>query len=305
MKRIVIISVLIFTFGHLLIAQTITITKSYELSNETKISGFYPSFNLSGNKLLFSSDGYNGLSMYDFSTNTVNVISNEAGAGYEPMFGADDTKIFYRKTSYINNRKFDAIESYNISDRKKTVMLSPKRDVKQARNFHNGFIVTAERKLIKSTFGKTTLKMPVYVTTQDLKIYLYINNNFTILNPLNQAESRYLWVSLSPNEKMILFTAAGKGTYICDLNGKIISSLGYMNAPVWYDDNFVVGMQDKDDGHVITASKIVMISSNGKTKSVISQANEVAMYPTTSVKASKIAYNTLEGKIKVVEITVK
>jgi len=243
--------------------------------------------------------------MYDFNTNTVKVISTEAGAGYEPMFGTDDSKIFYRKTSYVNNRKFDAIESYNISDSKKTVMLSPKRDVKQARNFHNGFIVTAERKLIKSTFGKTTRKMPVYVTTQDLKIYLYVNSDFITLNPLNQAESRYLWVSISPNEKMILFTAAGKGTFICDLTGKIISSLGYLNAPVWYDDNFVVGMQDKDDGHVITASKIVMISSNGKTKSVISQANEVAMYPTASVKASKIAYNTEGGKIKIAEIAIK
>ena len=305
MKQISITSFLLFTFHFMMVAQTISVTKRYEISNDTKISGFYPSFNLSGNKLLFSSDGYNGLSMYDFNTNTVKIITNEAGAGYEPMFATDDSKIFYRKTSYINNRKFDAIESFTLSDSKKTVMLSPKRDVKQARNFHNGFIVTAERKLIKSTFGKTTLEMPVYVTTQDLKIFLFVNNNFVTINPLNQAESRYLWVSLSPNQKMILFTAAGKGTYICDLNGKIISSLGYLNAPVWYDDNFVVGMQDKDDGHIITESKILMIASNGKSKFPVSLANEIAMYPTTSAKASKIAYNTEDGKIKIIEIAIK
>ena len=284
-------------------AQTVTVIKRYDPLPDTK--AYYPVFNRTGDKLLYSSDGYNVLWMYDFTKKTVTEISDQPGAGYEPSFDNENSSIFYRKTSYIQNRKFDAIESFTIANNKKTVMLSPKRDVKQAKNYHNGFLVTAERKLIKSTFGKTTSRMPVYVNNQDLKIYLYRNNKFTVLNPLNQPDSKYLWVSVSPDEKMILFTAAGKGAFICDLEGKIVSTLGYLNAPVWYNNNFVVGMQDKDDGHVVTNSKVIMISVNGKSKTVISDSNEIAMYPTATGEASKIAYNTLDGKIRIADISIK
>ncbi len=284
-------------------AQTVSVIKRYDVVPETK--AYYPVLNRIGDKLLFSSDGYNGLWMYDFKKNTVTEISDQPGSGYEPTFDNENSTIFYRKTSYIQNRKFDAVESYNLANKKRTLMLSAKRDVKQAKNYHNGFLVTAERKLMKSTFGKTTKSIPVYVNNQDLKIYLYRNDKFTILNPLNEPDSKYLWVSVSPDEKMILFTAAGKGTYICDLAGKIISSLGYLNAPVWYNNNYVVGMQDNDDGHVVTSSKVVMISVNGKTKTVISESTEIAMYPTASGEASKIAYNTLEGKLRIAEISIK
>ena len=135
--------------------------------------------------------------------------------------------------------------------------------------------------------------------------YLYKDQNFQILNPLNEADSRYLWVSLSPNAKMILFTVAGNGTFVCDLNGKIIATLGYLNAPVWYNDNYIVGMQDKDDGHVITSSKVMMMSLNGKVKAQISRADEIAMYPSPTAKSSKIAYNTINGEIQIVEIQIK
>lgn len=284
-------------------AQTITVTNRTETLPGTK--AYYPVLNQKGDKMLFSSDGYNGLSLYNLIDKKVLEISKDAGAGYEPMFDAQDTRIFYRKTTFENRLRMDAIESFELAKNKKTLMLNPQRDLKQARNFQNGFIVTANRKLLKSTFGKNTQSLAVYVTTQDLKIYLYKDAKFSVLNPLNQPESRYLWVSLSPNGKMILFTAAGKGAYVCDLSGKIISSLGYLNAPVWYDDNYVVGMQDKDDGQMITSSKVMMFSVNGKVKAEISSPNEIAMYPTAAGKASKIAYNTLDGKILLVDIQIK
>lgn len=286
-----------------LMAQTITVTNRFEAM--TGKTAFYPVFNLKGDKLLFSSGSYIGLSMYDLITKSVADISDQPGAGYEPIFDASESKVFYRKTSYDNRLRKDAIECFDIAKNKKTLMLSPQRNLKQARNFKNGFVVTADRKLLKSTFGKSQEALPVYVTTNDLKIYLYKGEKFQTLNPLNETESRYLWVSLSPDAQKILFTAVGKGTFVCDLNGKITATLGYLNAPVWYDDKFVVGMQDKDDGQVVTSSKIIMMALDGKTKKEISSSDEIAMYPTAAASVAKIAYNTLDGKIKIAAIQIK
>ena len=117
-------------------------------------------------------------------------------------------------------------------------------------------------------------------------------------------ESRYIWVSLSPDSKKILFTAAGKGTYICDLKGKILASLGYLNAPVWFNNEYVVGMEDKDDGHQVISSKIVMMSVANNTKTEISTTGKIAMYPTASGKANRIAYHCENGEIENISIKV-
>jgi len=133
---------------------------------------------------------------------------------------------------------------------------------------------------------------------------LYSNGKRVELNPMGADAGGYLWISMSPDSKKIVFTAVRKGTFICDLNGKILASLGKLNAPVWYDNDFIVGMQDEDDGSFVTASKIMMMSANGKLKKQISPVNQIAMYPSTSAKSNKVAYNTSDGSIHVVELTV-
>ena len=299
--------ILVFLFTVMLVsAQTIGVRSRVELKTSSgTVKAYHPVFNLAGDKVLFTSDNYSGLSMFDINSQAVTQISSEAGAGYEPLFNNNDTKIFYRKTSYVEGRKMDAIESYETTNGKKMQMLAPQRDLRNASNFHNGFLVTANKRLLKSTFGKTDKTVSVYVTTQEMQIHLYKNGKFTIINPLNVSDARYIWVSLSPGSDKILFTAAGKGTFVCDLNGKLVSTLGYLNAPVWYDNNYVVGMQDKDDGHVVTSSKIVMVSLNGKVKSEISAKGEIAMYPTASAKVAKIAYNTIDGKVMIADLDIK
>jgi len=296
---------LVLSFNASVWAQTVTVNKQYSLFSKTEDKkAFYPVFNEDGDKLLFTTESYQGLDLYDSTNKTIKHISDEPGAGYEPIFGENTNKIFYRKTSYKTGRKYDAIQSCDLLNNQEAQMLTPQRNLRQARNFHNGFIVSSDRKLLKATFGKTSRQLPVYVCSEDLKMVLYRSGKRTEINPIGSADASYLWISLSPDNKMILFTAVGKGTFICDLKGEILVSFGKLNAPVWYDNDFIVGMQDEDDGNYVTASKIMMMSVNGKLKKQISPVNLIAMFPSTSAKSSKVAYNTSDGSIHVVELTV-
>lgn len=302
MKRNFIMGFMLAIISTSLLAQQPKVKNRYEIMPERTETKFYPVFNNAGDKLLFSNSGYSGLELYDFTKKEVSSISKAAGAGYEPLFANDENKIFFRTTSFENNRRFDAIQSYEMNTQKVLQMLPPSRNVKQARNFHNGLLVMADKKLMKSTFGSTNKSIPNFVTTDDLRIILYRNNVRYEMNPLRDPESRYLWVSLSPNNNKLLFTAAGKGTFVSDLDGKIIATLGYLNAPVWYNDEFVVGMNDKDDGHVVTSSEIKLVNINTKAATVVSNNKHVAMYPAASGNAKRIAYHTNDGKIFVLEL---
>ncbi len=263
--------------------------------------GFNPVLNVDGDKLLYTASGFSGLNLVDLKTNAVLEISKDAGSGYEPQFSTDNSKVFFRKTIFENNRRFNAVQSYDLKTKANNELLAPQRLLNKIYPLNNGVIAFSGKNILRATVTKSNATPVVVSANEDLKIMLY-NGKISYINPLNMPETRYIWVSLSPNSKKILFTAAGKGTYICDLNGKILSSLGSVNAPVWFNNDYVVAMEDKDDGHRVISSKIVLISVAKKTKTDISTTNKIAMYPTASGKANRIAYHTENGEIEVVDV---
>ncbi len=274
-----------------------TISKRETLAQK----GYNPVLNMDGDKLLYTASGFSGLNMVELSTKQLTEISKDAGAGFEPQFSTDNSRIFYRKTTFDNNRRFNAVQSYDLKTKGNSELLTPQRMLNKIYPLTNGVIAFSGKNILRATATKSNATPVVVSANEDLKIMLY-NGKITYLNPLNMPEPRYIWVSLSPDSKKILFTAAGKGTYICDLNGKILNSLGSVNAPVWFNDNFVVAMEDKDDGHRVISSKIVMISVAKKTKTEISTPDKISMYPTASGKANRIAYHTENGEIEVVDV---
>lgn len=281
-------------------AQTITIEKTY-CPIEQK--GFHPKFNSNGNLLAFTSESYTGLDVYNFPDKSIVKISEETGAGYQPVFSKNNEKVFYKSLTYDSKLRKEGVKSYDLAKKTRIEMLEPRRDMKQLQTFENGFVVFADTKLLKTTIGKTAAPTPNYIWSDGNNLNIYKNNKIHKLNPVKGANG-YVWASLSPNGKMILFTAAGQGTFVCNLDGKIIAELGYLNAPVWYNDIFVVGMQDKDDGQFVTESKILIKSIDGKTEKRLSASSQIAMYPATASASGKVAYNTVDGDIYVVELNI-
>lgn len=290
--------------GGLLSAQNIQIKSQYEIATHTIQTAHYPTLNEDGTLLLYSTGNYQGLYLYDFNTGKEKHISAALNSGYDPIFSNDNSKVFFRNTTFENGRRFDALDSYDLRTGKEVRMMTPQRNLRSARSYHNGVLIQANDKLYKATFGRVKQAVPTYISSEDLKIFVYINGKRTEINPIKGENVNYIWASLSPDNTKILFTAVGKGTYICDLSGKVVAELGYLNAPTWYNDKLVVGMQDKDDGNVVTSSTVVLVSTDGKVKKQISDKNHIAMYPTASSKAGRIVYSTLSGKLIVSELTI-
>ena len=79
------------------------------------------------------------------------------------------------------------------------------------------------------------------VGVDNQKIVLNRDGQITVLAPNGQDES-YYWVSLSPDGSQILYSTAHHGTCVCDLQGRVLRSLGRLNAPKWMDNENVSGM---------------------------------------------------------------
>ena len=138
------------------------------------------------------------------------------------------------------------------------------------------------------------------VDNENLDLNLYRNGEKVILNP--HGDANYIWVSLSPDQTMILFNTK-YGTAICDLNGKEIINLGQdLNAPVWYGNEYVVGMDDNHDGYFNTESSISIASVDGQIYQRLTAPEALGMYPDVDAKYGRIVYNTEDGDIRMLQL---
>lgn len=86
------------------------------------------------------------------------------------------------------------------------------------------------------------------VSIRDQKMEVNRNGETYVLAP-NGDDASYFWASVSPDGKHLVYVTARYGTFVCDINGDNVRSMGRMNAPKWLDNNHVSGMQEFYAGH--------------------------------------------------------
>jgi hypothetical protein len=86
------------------------------------------------------------------------------------------------------------------------------------------------------------------VRIQDQKMLVSNGENSYVLAP-NGDDASYFWASVSPDSKHLVYVTAKYGTFVCDIEGQNVRSMGRMNAPKWLDNNHISGMQEFYTGH--------------------------------------------------------
>lgn len=285
MKKILIIFVFL---GQILVAQDITVQRTEEILNSDDVGYYFPHLSPDGDKFLFTDLNFSGLHLFDFITKEVIKLSDKQGSGFKPVFSDDGSIVFFRENEYEGFRKVSKICSVNLNTGEKAIIESKKRNVSTPQIINNQLFYTVDGKSSEVSDNTTA----VFIERQ--KIVLYSKGIRKAFTP--KGDGNYIWASLSPDEKKILFTFAGHGTYISDL--------GYLNAPKWYSNNHIVGMKDYDDGSRQTASDIYLVSADGsETIQLTETGNIIEMYPDCSVKSSKIVYHTNTGNIYCILLT--
>ena len=312
MKKLIpiLITIIGFCFG-----QTIEVIKTEQIPAKEDQVFAYPKFSPQGDKILLSSPKYKGLWVYETENNDIKQLNNKTGAGYQARFSPDGSEILFRYNTYQNHRKFSTLALQNIDSKKTSELVKNKRDLSPPHYFEKKSILfnlqnekqvydlSAKKIKSESTLSKPVSSEPV-VYTENSQLIISRNGQEKVLKPAGQGH--YIWGSLSPDKSRILFTVAGKGTYISDLEGKIIAGLGHANYPNWSPDGrWVVGVQDRDDGHKITHSEIIVVSADGQNKYQLTNTeNKIELNPDWSPVENKIVYDTIDGKIEILQLSI-
>ncbi len=244
---------------------------------DVKVAGIAPD----GSYILLTTNSNNGLRKYDLTTGETLTISEAAGAGYNAQIADNGQKVIFRETSFDAKRlRQQALRSRTLATGEQKTLVKATRSPRQLAQAHN--VATArptcsiENQQLMLTIGATTKQ----------------------LSPCGTDKS-YIWPSVSPNGKKVLFYVSGMGAFVCNLDGQNVQFLGHdLRAPKWYNDQIVIGMNDRDNGEVTTSSEIVAVTLDGQ-KQVLTSGID-AMYPYAC--DGKIVCSGLAGETYLINI---
>lgn len=259
-----------------------------------------PIFSSNGKKIYFSNSSYNGIWEYSFETKQTKLITLDQGSGYGFAISQDGNQIAYRRTSYPSGsfERIQEIISLNLKTNKVTSFA--KGDNLSTPTITKSGVTFSDCDQTKNLSPKISSKEISILGIENTKIALNKNGTKFLLDPF--AGGSYIWPNLSPDKTKIVAYEADRGAFVCDLNGNILSTLGKRNAAVWSrDGNWLIYMDDKDDGHNILSSEIMAVSPDGKHNVSLTNTSNIAeMNPSVSPTENKIVCNSLNGEIFVI-----
>ncbi|WP_407401092.1 hypothetical protein [Sodaliphilus sp.] len=254
-----------------------------------------------GSYLLVTNSANKGLAKFDLATSQSQVLSTAPGAGFDAQISQDGNTVVYRENSFTaNHLRKVALNSKNLATGEVTNLVAPTRDLQGvAVEGTTANVVNKGKFSAKGLNGAKAVKAPV-LSINNRQLMITKDGKTSVFSPNGQQFS-YIWQSVSPDATKALYFVCGVGAFVCDLDGSNIKSLGLVRAPQWYDNNTIVGMQDKDNGEYILSSKVVAVTLDG-TMQTLTSDDVIAMYPYASPATGKIAFSTPAGEAYIINV---
>ena len=247
-----------------------------------------------GSFVVFSQNTAAGLHKMDLASKEINMISAN-GNSFDLKIADDGTVVFRESKTAENKLRYTSLKA--VSPRGvETTLLEPTRDL-------NGFAVNGTNVMTvdnnvcaaKSLNGGVAVQMPVASIR-----YGQLCIDGKVISPNGTEGASYLWASISPNGTKVCYYYVSGGCYVADIDGSNPVYVGQLRAAKWLNDLTVVGMHDIDDGQVVTSSKLIATSIDGKVKQELTADASMAMFPSTNGKG--IVYTTPAGELFIINL---
>ncbi len=247
-----------------------------------------------GSFVVFSQNTKGGLHKMDLASKEINMISAN-GNSFDLKIAADGTVVFRESRTAENKLRYTSLKAVDARG-VETTLVAPTRDLNGfAVNGTNVMTVDNNKVEAKSLNGGAAVQMPVASIR-----YGQLCIDGEVISPNGQEGASYLWASISPNGTKVCYYLVTKGCYVANIDGSNPVYIGQLRAAKWLDDLTVVGMNDLDDGSVVTSSKLIAASIDGQVKQELTVDESMAMFPSTNGK--RIAYSTPMGDLFIINL---
>ena len=281
-------------------AQDVKIVRHEQLLKGIESQCYNPVLSPDGQKVLFTQSDYEGLNVYDIADDVVTPLASDRLAGFSPAFSKDGKSVYFLSQTRENMLVYREMKSVNLDGTEMSTVMGKSRGMLHPVAVDGGVVTVSDngRKLKAKSNGGT------YAYSAGKKIVVVKNGIEKKIAPV-PTKYTYIWESLSPDGTKILFYAGGKGAYICDLDGNLVAELGKYTSPAWCGNDYVVAVNATHDGHQYETSQIVLLKVDGSYKKELTAPVSMSMHPTASASGDRITYNTIDGRLFLMDLRIK
>lgn len=269
--------------------QKIPLDKTREWSN--------PSFSPDGRMIYLTTPQFNGIWEFTLTSQSLRQITSDKGSGMGFAVSPDGKQLAYRRTTTDakTHERHQEIVLVDVASRNARVLESG--ETVSTPTFVSDKVVYTVGGRTKNLSSQMRMQQTSIIGVEKTKIALSRNGKKVLLDPLKGGS--YVWPSLSPDGSTMVAYEMEAGTFICDLDGKVLARLGRRDAPTWTrDGKWIVFMRDADDGHDITSSDIWCISTDGRILAPLTETvSTIELYPDCSPTENRIVCATLHGEV--------
>ena len=267
-------------------AQQVEVTSLTRLLEDREVPAYYPVLNQTGDRLVYQTDNA-GMKVYDFSTDQQSTITKQLVAGNDVCWGGDGKVYFVSAQKGEDNLVYRTGFNYDLLTGEALRLTEPQHGAVRAVPATRGAALRSPARVYKSSSD-----IGDAAWTEGSRVHVTVGGEDRVFSPVD-SWAGYLWASLSPDGKRVAFFAAGKGIVVIDLRGQILAMLGNYEMPCWYNNDYLVAQNAKDDGHQFTSSQILLLKADGTFKAELTKPESMTMQPTCG--GGKIVFTTIDG----------
>ena len=281
-------------------AQDVKIVRHEQLLKGIESQCYNPVLSPDGQKVLFTQSDYEGLKVYDIKNDVTKTLATDRMAGFAPAFSKDGKSVYFLSQTRENMLVYRSVKSVNLDGSGVQTVSEKSRGMQHPVAVDGGVVTVSDngRKLKAKSKGGT------YVYSAGKELVVMRNGVEKRIAPV-PTKYTYIWESLSPDGTKILFYAGAKGAYVCDLDGNLVADLGKYTSPAWCGNDYVVAVNATHDGHQYETSQIVLLKVDGSYKKELTTPVSMSMHPTASEAGDRITYNTIDGRLFLMDLKIK
>ena len=277
-------------------AQEVEVVSRQRLLEGVEGPAYYPVLNQAGDRLLFLSEN-GSLKFYDLTDNVTTTVTDGYVAGNDACWGGDGKVYFVTQQVQENHLIYRTGQLFDPTTHKTAQLTEPQHGAVRA-------VAASRGGALKAPGGRdyqSQSDIGSAAWTEGNRVHVTVNGEERVFTPVD-SWAGYLWASLSPDGKKVAFFAAGKGIVVIDLRGQMLAMLGNYEMPCWYNNDYLVAQNAKDDGHQFTSSQIVLLKADGTWQAELTKPASMAMQPTCG--GGKIVYTTIDGLLYEIRINI-
>lgn len=243
-----------------------------------------------------------GLQKIDLATGKATKIAESASL-QNVEISEDGSTVVFRQPSYQGKLRYTALKSVNLNNGVETTLVAPSRNLQGFNVVGNRVNAINKGKITTKALNTAAVAASAPVASINRgALQVTVNGVTKNISPQGTSGQSYLWPSVSPDGTKVLYYLVGSGAYVCNLDGSNPVKVADIRAAQWYNNEVIVGMNDIDDGSVVTASKLVAAKVDGSVRQDLTQVSSMAMYPSVAGNGSRIAFSTPDGELFIINV---